>query len=115
MRDHHDCIVRTLLLYEQYDGIRAQGKAELEGVPREDDYFEAVLIQKQESIFINAFVKLTARKGMDLKTALSHMVDLPMDIIYMETGRNPWKYSKVRVILTAGELAGLAGAELADD
>ena len=52
---------------------------------------------------------------MDLKTALSHMVDLPMDIIYMETGRNPWKYSKVRVILTAGELAGLAGAELADD
>ena len=110
-----DCIVRTLLPYEQYDGIRAQGKAELEGVPREDDYFEAVLIQKQESIFINAFVKLTARKGMDLKTALSQMVDLPMDIIYMETGRNPWKYSKVRVILTAGELAGLAGAELADD
>ena len=110
-----DALVRPQLPYEQYDGIEARGKAEREGELREDDYFEAVLIQKQESIFINAFVKLTARKGMDLKTALSHMVDLPMDIIYMETGRNPWKYSKVRVILTAGELAGLAGAELADD
>ncbi len=110
-----DCIVRTLLPYEQYDGIQATGKAELEGASREDDYFEAVLIQKRESIFIKAFVKLTARKGMDLKTALTHMVDLPMDIIYMETGRNPWKYSKVRVILPAAELARLTGAELADD
>ena len=110
-----DCMVRPQLPYEQYDGIQATGKAELEGASREDDYFEAVLIQKRESIFIKAFVKLTARKGMDLKTALTHMVDLPMDIIYMETGRNPWKYSKVRVILPAAELARLTGAELADD
>ena len=110
-----DAIVRPLLPYEQYDGIEARGKAELEGAPREDDYFEAVLIQRGESIQIYAEIKLIARKGMDIKTALQHMVDLPMDVVYMETGRNPWKLSKVRIILTAPELAKLAGVELADD
>ena len=35
-----DAIVRPLLPYEQYDGIEARGKAEREGEPREDDYFE---------------------------------------------------------------------------
>lgn len=110
-----DCMVRPQLPYEQYDGIEARGKAELDGAKREDDYFEAVLIQKQESIFIHAMVRLTARKGQDLKTALAHMVDLPLDVIYMETGRTPWHYSKVRVVLTAQELASLAGVELADD
>ena len=46
-------MVRPQLPYEQYDGIEARGKAELDGAKREDDYFEAVLIQKQESIFIH--------------------------------------------------------------
>ncbi len=110
-----DCMVRPQLPYEQYDGMEARAKAELEGAAREDDYFEAVLIQKQESIFIHAMVRLTARKGKSLQEAVAHMVDLPLDIIYMETGRTPWHYSKVRVILTAQELSSLTGVELADD
>ena len=108
-------MVRPQLPYEQYDGMEARAKAELEGAAREDDYFEAVLIQKQESIFIHAMVRLTARKGKSLQEAVAHMVDLPLDIIYMETGRTPWHYSKVRVILTAQELSSLTGVELADD
>lgn len=42
-----DCYVRQLLPYEQFDGVKVEAKAELKGVPREDDYFEAVLIQKK--------------------------------------------------------------------
>jgi len=110
-----DCIVRTLLPYEQYDGVKAEGRAEREGAPREDDYFESVLIQKQESIFIHARVILTARKGMDIRTALTHMVDLPMDIVYTELGRRPWAIHKARIVLTADEIAKLAGIKLADD
>ena len=78
-----DAMVRPQLPYEQYDGIEARGKAEREGEPREDDYFEAVLIQKlgdrnhEDKLNIFAKVKLTPRKGLSLKEALSHMVDLP--------------------------------------
>ncbi len=110
-----DAFVRPQLPYEQYDGIEARGKAELEGAPREDDYFEAVLIQKKESIFIYAKVMLTARKGMKLKEALSHMVDIPVELIYQEVNRRPWYYSKVRIPLPAEEVAGLAGTKLVED
>ena len=91
MCHHHGALVRPQLPYEQYDGIEARGKAEREGEPREDDYFEAVLIQKlgdanhEDKLNIFAKVKLTPRKGMTLKEALSHMVDLPLDVIWMET------------------------------
>ena len=111
-----DAMVRPQLPYEQYDG-----KAEREGEPREDDYFEAVLIQKlgdrnhEDKLNIFAKVKLTPRKGLSLKEALSHMVDLPMDVIWMETGRTPWHYTKVRLTLPAEEIAKLAGVELVKD
>ena len=114
-------IMDALVPYEQYDGIEARGKAEREGEPREDDYFEAVLIQKlgdpnhEDKLNIFAKVKLTPRKGMTLKEALSHMVDLPLDVIWMETGRTPWHYTKVRLTLSAEEIAKLAGVELVKD
>ena len=110
-----DAMVRPQLPYEQYDGIEARGRAEMEGAPREDDYFEAVLIQKRESIFVHAKVSLTARKGMSLKEALSRMVDLPVELIYMVVDRKPWRYEKVRLLLSAEEIARLAGVELAED
>ena len=114
-----DAIVRPLLPYEQYDGIEARGKAETEGCPREDDYFEAVLIQKKgdtpDRLNILAKVRLTARKGMKLGEALTHMVDLPLELIWMETGRMPWHYRKVRILLSAEEIASLAGVRLAKD
>ena len=58
---------------------------------------------------------LMPRKGMTLDEALSHMVDLPMDFIWMETGRTPCHYRKVRLVLSAEELAALAGVTLAED
>lgn len=113
-----DAFVRPLLPYEQYDGIEARGKAEREGYPREDDYFEAVLIQKkgdrnhEDVLNVYAKVKLTARKGMSLDEALTKMVDLPLDVIWQETGRTPWHYRKVQLILPAEEIAKLAGVTL---
>lgn len=114
-----DALVRPQLPYEQYDGIDARGKAELEGCPREDDYFEAVLLQRKgdtsDRLNILMKVRLTARKGMKLKEALVHMVDLPLELIWMETGRLPWRYRKICVELPAAELAKLAGVQLAKD
>ena len=61
---------------------------------------------------VYAKVKLTARKGMSLDEALSKMVDLPLDVIWQETGRTPWHYRKVQLILPAEEIAKLAGVTL---
>ena len=116
-----DCIVKPQLPFEQYDGIAVRGKAEVEGVPREDDYFEAmVLFAKGDPhgsnvIKLKAIVSLTARKGMTLNEALSHMVDFPVEIIYREVGRTPMHFSIARIILTAEELTQLAGVKLIRD
>ena len=110
-----DCMVRPQLPYEQYDGIEARGKAELDGAKREDDYFEALLIQKKQSVQVFVKVKLTARKSQDIKEALSQMVDLSLDLVYQHTGRHPWQISKERIVLTAEEIANLAGVTLAKD
>ena len=110
-----DAFVRPLLPYEQYDGLEVRGRAEREGAPREDDYFEAVLIEHAESIFVNAYVTLTARGGRTLEEAVAHMVDFPAELIYQETGRHPWKYSKVTIPVRAQEVASLVGVTLADD
>ena len=114
-----DAIARPQLPYEQYDGIDARGKAELEGAPREDDYFEAVLIQRKgeapDKLDIWAKLALTPRKGLSLEEALAHMVDIGVDFIWMETGRTPWRYRKVRLEMTAEDIARLAGVTLVKD
>ena len=114
-----DAMVRSQLPYEQYDGIEVRGKAELEGAPREDDYFEAVLIQKKgdapDSLDIWAKVALYPRKGMSLAEALSHMVDMAVDFIWQETGRTPCRYKKVRLELAASDICKLAGVTLVKD
>lgn len=116
-----DAMVRSELPYEQYDGIEVRAKAEREGYPREDQYFEAVLIQKQgdahheDVLNIYAKVRLAPRKGMSLDDALSHMVDLPLDFIWLETGRTPCHYRKIRLTISAEQIAQLAGIQLAQD
>ena len=108
-----DAICHPLLPFEQYDGMNVRGKAEREGVPREDDYFEALVIEHQESAMLVAKVTLTARKNLSLEEAVRHMVDFPVEFIYREVGRTPMHWSIARIILPAEELAKLVGVSLA--
>ena len=107
-----DAICHPLLPFEQYDGMNVRGKAEREGVPREDDYFEALVIEHQQSAYLVAKVTLTARKNLSLEEAVSRMVDFPVELLYREVGRTPMHWSIARVILTAEELAKLVGVQL---
>ncbi len=107
-----DAICHPLLPFEQYDGIAVRGRAEREGKPREDDYFEALVLEHQESVNLIAKVTLTARKGMTLEEALSRMVDFPVEFLYREVGRTPMHWTIARIILTAEELAKLTGVTL---
>ena len=110
-----DAICHPLLPFEQYDGISVRGKIEREGKPREDDYFEALVIEHQQGVNLIETITLTARKGMTLEEALSHMVDFPIELVYREVGRTPMHWSIARVVLTAEELAKLTGVSLVKD
>ena len=116
-----DAMVRPQLPYEQYDGLETRGHAELVGVPREDDYFEAYIIQAKgykgglDKAAIRAQVRLTARKGMSLKEAVAHMPDFNFQLIWLETGRMPCHYRQVRIEVPAAEVANLLGVELVKD
>lgn len=116
-----DALVRPQLPYEQYDGVETRGHAELVGVPREDDYFEAYIIQRQgykgglDKAAIKCQVKLIARHGMSIKEAVSHMPDFNFQLIWLETGRTPCHYRQVRIEVPAAEVAALAGVELVED
>ena len=107
-----DAICHPLLPFEQYDGMNVRGKAEREGVPREDDYFEALVLEHQQSVNLVAKVTLTARKNLSLEEAVARMVDFPIEFIYREVGRTPMHWSIARVILTAEELSKLIGVKL---
>ena len=104
-----DAILRVQLPYEQYDGIEAKGKVELKGAPREDDYFEAVLIEKDEELELELTITLKPRLELRLDEALANMVDLRMELIYQETGRTPCHYSKLMLTLKGDTIRKLAG------
>ena len=110
-----DAICKPQLPFEQYDGMNVRGKAERQGVPREDDYFEALVLEHQQSVNLVAKVTLTARKNLSLEEAVAHMVDFPVEFIYREVGRTPMHWSIARIILTAEELAKLVGVQLVKD
>jgi len=110
-----DAICHPQLPFEQYDGMNVRGKAERDGVPREDDYFEALVIEHQQSVKLVAKVTLTARKNLSLEEAVAHMVDFPIEFIYREVGRNPMRWSIARIFLPAEELAKLVGVKLAKE
>lgn len=116
-----DALVRPQLPYEQYDGLETRGHAELADVPREDDYFEAYIIQKKgykgglDRASIRCRVKLTARKGMSIKEAVARMPDFNFQLIWLETGRTPCHYRQLRIEVPAAEVAALAGTELVQD
>lgn len=107
-----DAICHPLLPFEQYDGISVRGKVEREGKPREDDYFEALVLEHQESVNLIETITLTARKNLTLEQALSQMVDFPIELVYREVGRTPMHWSIARIVLTAEELAQLTNVKL---
>lgn len=105
-----DCFARHLLPYEQYDAVKVSSKVERVGAEREDDYFESVIIERFSAQRLRVTVTLAARNGLEIAGALADMVDLPIEIYYYYTSRNPWRITKQRIVLTVEEL----GAALRD-
>lgn len=102
-----DVHIRTLLPHEYYDKVDVDGRMHNATDPRNDHYWESVIIPYGTggSAVIN--VKLTA-VGCDLRTALAEMVDLPMYIVYEVVGRRPIVVYKDYMVMTQEETRAVA-------
>jgi len=108
-----DCYTRHLLPQEQFDGVKVESRLALENRPRDDGYFEALIVHKTTGGNIVITVVLTARQG-DIRAALADMVDMSIDIVYQVVARSTWYITKRRMVMTADEIiralsAGPAG------
>ncbi|WP_196592499.1 hypothetical protein [Pectinatus sottacetonis] len=106
-----DCFVRSQLPQEQFNKIRVRAKAELAGSPREDDYFEAVLIEKHKkiSVIIKIELSVCGNEEENIKEVLKNVVDIPVDVVYQHTARHEASLSKKRLVLPADEINKLCG------
>ena len=96
-----DALVRPQLPYEQYDGIEARGKAEREGEPREDDYFEAMLVPPNMQDTLTLKFELTPLKAKDAQAAAAGMPDIDVALYLEERGRTELYRTKKIITLTA--------------
>lgn len=108
-----DCYTRHLLPYEQFDGVEVSSWVELESVPREDGYFESLIIFRQTSVFLLVKVTLKSRHTVPIKEVLTEMVDMPIDLVYQQVTRVDWHIEKTRIEMKATEVARAVGISLA--
>ena len=97
-----DAFPRHLLPQEQYDAARLESRLELLTAPREDGYFEAVIIEGNKGNTLVLTVALTAKNG-SLAEAVASMADMPVELYYQVVGRGECALHKERLVLPAAE------------
>jgi hypothetical protein len=70
--------------------------------PREDGYFEAVIIEGNKGNTLVLTVALTAKNGL-LAEAVASMADMPVELYYQVVGRGECALHKERLVLPAAE------------
>lgn len=68
-----DAYVRPYVCVEQYDGALLRGKVNLKAKPREDDYFEAMLVPPNMQDTLTLKFELTPLKAKDAQAAAAGM------------------------------------------
>ena len=108
-----DAYLRIYLPQEQYDGLRLRGKVNLEGVLRDDDYFEALLVPAGSSNSLLLRFEASPKAGLSLEEALGGAPDIDIALYADCRGRRELYTIKRYLTLSAVELKALAtgGAE----
>lgn len=97
-----DVHLRTLLPHEYYDKVDVDGRLHNADDPRDDHYWESVIIPYGTGGAAVLNVKLTAVDG-NIRAALAEMVDLPMYIVFEVVGRRPIVVYKNYLVMTQEE------------
>ena len=98
-----DAFVRTYLPFEQYDHARVSAHLTDKDLPRDDDYWQASIVEPGTMKTFLVTLVITGKHGNILRD-LDDFPDMPMDIMYQIVGRSDYYYAKTRIILTRDEL-----------
>lgn len=101
-----DAFSRHYLPQEQFDKVAVSSWLMEEKTPREDCYWESLIVPVGKGGAVVIKVSLVAKNG-NIKATLMDMVDMPVDIFYQIVARSPWYIHKNRVVLTADQIGRL--------
>lgn len=98
-----DVFARTYLPQEQFNKVGVHALVMDENRQRDDDYWEALIVEKGHEVNLIIKVTLTGKSGNILRD-VEGIPDIPMDIIYQAVGRSDWYYAKERIYLNSDNL-----------
>lgn len=102
-----DTYVRIYLPLEQYDDVLLRAKVNLEGVLRDDDYFEALLVPAGTKKRLIVRFEAYAKNGRTIKEALGGAPDVDVALFADCRARRELFTKKEIFTLTSEELAAL--------
>lgn len=102
-----DAFMRIYLPQEQYDKALVRGKINLKDVPRDDDYFEALVMLKGGNKTMTAKFELTPMHGASLKEAVNGLPDFDVAMFWECRGRENLYTVKKFITISADEVKAL--------
>lgn len=102
-----DAYMRIYLPQEQYDDVLLRGKVNLEGVLRDDDYFEALLVPAGTGKKLVLRFEAYAKNGKNIVQALGSVPDVDVALFADCRGRRELYTVKEYFTLTAEEMRAL--------
>lgn len=102
-----DAFMRIYLPQEQYDKALVRGKINLKDVPRDDDYFEALVMPKGGNETMTAKFELTPMHGANLKEAVNGLPDFDVAMFWECRGRENLYTVKKFITISADEVKAL--------
>lgn len=102
-----DAFMRIYLPQEQYNKALVRGKINLKDVPRDDDYFEALVMPKGGSKTMTAKFELTPMHGAGLKEAVEGLPDFDVAMFWECRGRENLYTVKKFITISADEVKAL--------
>ena len=102
-----DAFMRIYLPQEQYDKALVRGKINLKDVPRDDDYFEALVMPKGEHKTMTAKFEVTPMHGATLKEAVEGLPDFDVALFWECRGRENLYTVKKFITISADEVKSL--------
>ena len=92
---------------EQYDKALVRGKINLKDVPRDDDYFEAMVMPKGEHKTMTVKFELTPMHGATLAEAVNGLPDFDVALFWECRGRENLYTVKKFITISADEVKAL--------
>ena len=102
-----DAFIRPYLPQEQYDKALVRGKINLKDVPRDDDYFEAMVMPKGEHKTMTVKFELTPMHGATLAEAVNGLPDFDVALFWECRGRENLYTVKKFITISSEEVKAL--------